>query len=122
MDDTWNFIGDKMKTIHSGLLRFRDKSGKKSFEVSSIQPDHPSSVSFELAETHNPERLINYPARLIQKTAGGYLYTVGLISGIGQNHMLLMSVTKAFWFVRKGSKECSWFEEACVYEQLETAN
>ncbi|SRR5258706_12111274 len=122
MDNTWNFIGDKMKDIDSGLLRFRDKSGKKAFEVRSIHPDHPSAVSFEIAESDNPEKLVNYSASLLQKSAGGYLYITGLISGIGENHMLFMTVSKAHWFIRKGKGKSSWFEEACVYEQLETKN
>jgi hypothetical protein len=123
MDNTaWDFIGDKMKDIHSGLLRFRDKTGKKAFEVLSVQPDHPSSVSFEIAQSDNPEKLINYSASLVQKTADGYLYITGLISGINQDHMLLMSISKAYWFVRKGKGDSSWFEEAYAYEQLENAN
>ena len=121
-NNTWDFIGDKMKNINSGLLRFHDKSGKKAFEVRSIQPGHPSSVSFEIAETDNPMKLINYPASLIQKSATGYLYQTGLISGISQDHLLIMTISKASWFVRKGKGKESWFEEACVYEQLETAN
>lgn len=121
-NNAWDFIGDKMKNINSGLLRYRDKGGKKAFEVRSIQPDHPSSVSFEIAESDNPAKLINYPASLLQKSTDGYLYVTGLLSGISASHQLFMAVSKAHWFVRKGNGKASWFEEACVYEQQGTPN
>ena len=118
-NNSWNFIGDKMKHIRSGLLRFQDKGGKRSFEVKAIRPDHPSCVSFVVAQNETPGKLINHPASLTQKSDTGYLYVTGLISGIGQNDCLSMTVLKAYWFVRKGKGKSSWLEEACVYEQLE---
>lgn len=121
-NNTWSFIGDKMNNLRMGLLRFQDKNGKKSFEVKSIKSDHPSSVSMTITQPEDPGKLINHPASLTQKSDNGYLYVTGLISGIGQNDMLMMTVLKAFWFVRKGSGKASWLEEACVYEQMGKAN
>lgn len=118
MDNTWNIIGDKMKSIATGLLRFTDKFGKKSFVVNNINPDHPSAVSFIITEGEDPGRLIHHSASFIQKSPSGYLYITGFISGMEKNDTLLMTVSKASWFVRKGKGKNSWLEEACVYDQL----
>jgi hypothetical protein len=118
MDSSWKFIENRMKSIDKGLLRFRDKIGKKSFVINNILPDNPSTISFTMTENEDPGRLINHSASLTQKSPEGYLYITGLISGMAKKDTLLMIVSKAFWFVKKGKGKSSWLEEACVYEQL----
>jgi len=118
MDNTWNFIGSKMKSVDKGLLRIQNKIGKKSFIVNNIQSEHPTAVSLLMIEDEDTGRLINHPASLTQESSEGYLYITGLISGIEKNNVLLMTVSKASWFVRKGKGKESWLEEACVYDQL----
>jgi hypothetical protein len=122
MDNTWNFIGDKMKSVDKGLLRIQDKIGKKSFNVNNIQSDHPTAVSIVIHEEEDLGRLINHTASLTQESPEGYLYITGLISGMEKDNVLLMTVYKASWFVRKGKGKDCWLEEACVYDQVGKAS
>ena len=121
MDNTWDFISNKMTTIQSGLLRFQDKQGKSSFEIKDIKPSHSCAVHFVVPDHPNSKKLINHSASLTQKTDNGYLYVTGLISKTKEEDTFAMNVLKAYWFTRKGKGKTSWFEEYCVYDHLSQA-
>ncbi len=117
------YMLEKIASIQSGLLRFKDKTGRIALKVKAIEPAHPTSMQLFLSENSYQERLMNYPASFTQKGDKGYLYVTGLVSAIKINnaYLVTMKILKAHWFESKGSGENKWLEEVCMYEQREHA-
>ncbi len=115
------YMLEKIASIQSGLLRFKDKNGRVALKVKAIEPAHPTSMQLFLSEKAYQERLMNYPASFTQKGDKGYIYVTGLVSAIKINnaYLVTMKILKAHWFESKGSGENKWLEEVCMYERQE---
>ena len=119
MNNTLEYMLDKIASIQTGLLRFKDKLGRVTLKVKAIQPAHPSSMQLFLSENQYQERLMNYPASFTQKGDSGYLYVTGVVSAVKINnaYLMTMKITKAHWFESKGSGVNKWLEEVCMYDR-----
>ena len=124
MNNTLEYMLDKIASIQSGLLRFKDKNGRVALKVKSIQPAHPTSMQLFLMGNDYQEKLMNYPASFTQKGDSGYLYVTGCISAIKINnaYLLTMKIRKAHWFESKGNGVNKWLEEVCMYDQQDVMN
>ncbi len=119
MNNTLEYMLDRITSIQTGLLRFKDKAGRVSLKVKAIQPAHPSSMQIFLTENQYQERIMNYPASFTQKGDSGYLYVTGFVSAVKINnaYLMTMKITKAHWFESKGNGVNKWLEEVCMYDQ-----
>jgi hypothetical protein len=119
MNSTLEYMLDKITKIQTGLLRFKDRTGRITLKVKAIEPAHPSSMQLFLSENSYQEKLMNYPASFTQKGDNGYLYVTGFISAVKINnaYLLTMKIRKAHWFESKGNGVNKWLEEVCMYDQ-----
>jgi hypothetical protein len=113
------YMLEKIVSIQTGLLRFKDRDGRVALKVKAIQPAHPTSMQLFLTENVYQEKLMNYPASFTQKCDNGYLYVTGFISALKINnaYLMTMKIMKAHWFESKGSGVNKWLEEVCMYDQ-----
>ena len=119
MNSTLDYMLDKIASLQTGLLRFKDKNGRVTLKVKAIEPAHPSSMQLFLSENEYQQKLINYPASFTQKGDSGYLYVTGSISAVKINnaYLMTMKILKAHWFESKGSGVNKWLEEVCMFDQ-----
>src|SRR6185436_17388462 len=92
MNITLDYMLDKISKIQAGLLRFKDKSGRVTLKVKSIEPAQPCSMQLFLSENNYQEKLMNHPASFTQRADSGYLYVTGFISAVKINNAYLLTM------------------------------
>ena len=124
MNNTLEYMLDKITSIQTGMLRFKDRHGRVTLKVKAIQSTHPTSMQLFLTENEYQEKLMNYPASFTQKGDSGYLYVTGNISAVKINnaYLMTMKIMKAHWFESKGNGVNKWLEEVCMYDQQQARN
>jgi hypothetical protein len=113
------YIQQKIDSIQSGLLRFRDKDAQMTLQVRATTNDD-DSLNCIVTDNSPRNKLLNRNVNLIQKNHDDYLYINGTVSEEinKKNKILSIHILKASWFVRKSEGNVSWLQEKYIYENL----
>jgi hypothetical protein len=117
MSRTLRLMHQKMESLRSGLLRFREGAEQQTVQVStSVYDGQRLNCIFKDTDNGNP--LLNREVVLIQKTGNDYFYITGRIDAEVKKicKVASLTITKACWFIRKEKGTVAWLQQKCVYE------
>jgi hypothetical protein len=109
-------ILQKVVSIQTALVRFRDEKGQHSIQVK-IAFSSDNSLHCMISGDMPKTKLNNKAVHLVQKSHDDYFFISGTLKEVQANSKILtFNIIKACWFVRKKRGDVTWFSEKCMHE------
>lgn len=116
MDHKLKQILQGAAAVQAAVVKFRGVEGKRSFQAK-IVLDTDETIHCVLENELPPSKKIGKKVHLIQKHRDDYFFIAGHVSEEAKDvpHIFSVTITRAFWFVRKRKGSVTWLREKYTY-------
>lgn len=117
MDHKLKHILQGAASVQAAVVKFRSGEGRRSFQAKVVL-DTDDTIHCVVVDEMPPGKRLGKKVHLIQKHRDDYFFIAGYVSdeAKGVPNIFSVTITRAFWFVRRRKGSVTWLREKYTYD------